>query len=188
MTFLSERGVAAFVLLLLAMMALVADGLRGVRNGLDVEQRLAACALLGTIAVLLVVGSFDAVLLLPVPALIAWSLFGALSQPSRERAAIEMALMKRLFALVVIAALGAIVVVRSASQASAMALYSGTTRASVLERASATDPGSYRIHIRLAEAYLQRGNCSRVRAHATAARKLFPSAPEPRRLLADCGR
>ena len=188
MTFLSERGVAAFIMLLLAMMALVADGLRGVRNGLDAEQRLAACALLGTIAVLLVVGSFDAVLLLPVPALIAWSLLGALSQPSRERAAVDMPIPKRLLALAVIAGLGAIVVLRSASQASAMALYTGTTRASVLERASATDPGSYRIHIRLAEAYLQRGNCTKVRVHATAARKLFPSAPEPRRLLADCGR
>lgn len=188
MTFLSERGVAAFMVLLLAMMALTADGFRGVRDGLDTEQRLGACALLGTIAVLLVVGSFDAVLLLPVPALIAWSLLGALSPPSRERAAIDMAIPKRLVALVVIAALGVVVVVRSASQASAMALYSGTTRASTLERASATDPGSYRIHIRLAEAYLQRGNCSKVRSHAAAARKLFPSAPEPRRLLADCGR
>ena len=188
MTFLSERGVGAFIVLLLAMMALVADGLRGVHNGLDAEQRLGACALLGTIAVLLVVGSFDAVLLLPIPALIAWSLLGALSQPARERAAVDMPIPKRLFALAVIAALGAVVVLRSASQASAMALYSGTTRASMLERASATDPGSYRIHIRLAEAYLQRGNCSKVRTHAAAARKLFPNAPEPRRLLADCGR
>ena len=188
MTFLSERGLPAFVILLLAMMALVADGLRGVRNGLDAEQRLGACALLGTIAVLVVVGSFDAVLLLPVPALIAWSLLGALSQPSRERAAIEMPFLKRMLAVVVIAALGAIVVVRSASQASAMSLFSGTTRASRLERASALDPGSYRIHVRLAAAYLQRGNCSKVRAHATAARTLFPTAPEPRRLLAECGR
>jgi Flp pilus assembly protein TadD len=95
---------------------------------------------------------------------------------------------KRLFALGAIAGLGTIIVLRSASQGSAMALYTGTTRASVLERASATDPGSYRIHIRLAEAYLQRGNCSKVRTHAAAARKLFPNAPEPRQLLADCGR
>ena len=188
MTFLSERGLVAFVVLLLAMMALVADGLRGVRNGLDAEQRLTACALLGTIAVLVVVGSFDAVLLLPVPALIAWSLLGALSQPSRERSAIELPFPKRALGLGVLAVLGAIVVVRSASQASAMSLFSGTTRASRLERASALDPGSYRIHVRLAAAYLQRGNCSKARIHAAAARALFPSAPQPRRLLADCGR
>ena len=37
-TFLSERGLAAFVMLMLAMMALVADALRGTRADVDVED------------------------------------------------------------------------------------------------------------------------------------------------------
>jgi hypothetical protein len=188
MTFLSERGVAAFVVLMLAVIALATDGLRGLAGSDDPEQRLTAAALLGTIAILLVVGSFDAVLLLPPPALIAWSLLGALSQPSRERAAIEMPAFRRMAALAAIAVVAAIACGRSYSQASAMSVFTGTTRASRLEQASSIDPGSYRIHVRLAEAYLRRGNCTKVRAHASAARKLFPSAPQPRRLLAECGR
>ena len=188
MTFLSERGIAAFVVLILAVIALATDGLRGLAGTDDPEQRLTAAALLGTIAILLVVGSFDAVLLLPPPALIAWSLLGALSQPSRERAAIEMPAFRRMAALAVIAVVAAIACSRSYAQASAMSVFTGTTRASRLEHASSIDPGSYRIHVRLAEAYLRRGNCTKVRAHASAARKLFPSAPQPRRLLAECGR
>jgi O-antigen ligase len=188
MSFLSERGLAAFVLLMLALTALVADAARAVRNGATAEDRLAGCALLGTVVVLLVVGSFDAVLLLPAPAFVAWSLLGALSPVSRERAAVEMPVVKRLLALIVIAAIGGALAVRSLNQATAMALFSGTNRASTLEKASVRDPGSYRIHIRLADGYLNRGNCAKARAHANAARALYPRAPQPRRVLAECGR
>jgi len=70
----------------------------------------------------------------------------------------------------------------------AMSIFSGTTRTSRLEQASVLDPGSYRIHLRLAEGYLRRGSCTRARAHARAARDLFPHAPAPKRVLARCGR
>ncbi|HUQ45538.1 MAG TPA: O-antigen ligase family protein [Gemmatimonadaceae bacterium] len=187
MTFVSERGIASFVLLALAMIALVADGLRAVRNGRTPEERLAACTLLGTLAILLVVGTFDAVLLLPVPALVAWALVGALASPTRERKAVALPLARRVLALVVITGIGGLAIVRSASQLSAMSIFSTTSRVTRLEQASATDPGSYRIHVRLADGYARRGNCRRAIAHATSARALFPNASQPRRILTACG-
>ncbi|MFI5256765.1 MAG: O-antigen ligase family protein [Gemmatimonadales bacterium] len=188
MTFVSERGLAAACILGLALLALVVDGLRGVRGADTPEGRLAACALVGTVAALLVVGTFDAVLLLPPPALVSWALLGALAPPSRERAAASLTLPRRALLLLVVAALGAIAVARSAAQLQAMSIFSGSNRTSQLERASTLDPGSYRIHVRLAEGYLRRGSCTRVRSHAAAARALFPNAPRPKHLLALCGR
>jgi len=188
MTFLSERGPAAFIVLALAVVALVIDSLRALREGGDPERAIAAWALLGTLSVLLVVSSFDAVLLLPTPALVAWGLLGALSSPSRPRAVIALGLPKRLLLMLAILAVGALAVARSATQVMAMSVFEGSTRVRTVERAALLDPGSYRIHIRLAEAYARRGTCSNVRAHAGAARALFPNAPGPRRLLAACGR
>ena len=186
-TFLSERGPVALGLIALAMLALLADGLRGLRGGPDTETRVAAAVLLATVMVLVVVGAFDAVLLLPLPALVGWSLLGALAAPSRERQVIEVTLPRRLLAVVFVAALGGLVVARSGTQLLAMSLYATSSRASVLERASALDPGSYRIHARLAQLYLGRGDCRRSKVHASAARQQFPSSPAARRLLAACG-
>jgi O-antigen ligase len=187
MTFVSERGLASFVLLGLAMMALLADGLRAVREGRTPEERLGACTLLGTLAILIVVGTFDAVLLLPVPALVAWTLLGALSPPTRERKAVTLSVPLRALAVAGVVVVGGLAVARSVAQLSAMSIFSTTTRTTRLEDASALDPGSYRIHVRLAEGYARRGSCKRVLAHANAARELFPNAPQPRRLRADCG-
>jgi len=187
MTFLSERGFVAFALIGLALVALVADGLRGLGADHAPEDRLTAAALLGTIVVLLVVGSFDAVLLLPVNALIAWSLLGALSPAARERAVVELPAVRRLGALAALLVVGAIAVGRSVTQASAMDVFSGSSRASVLEAASTLDPGSYRIHVRLAAAWIGRGSCTKAKPHARAARALFPNAAEPKVLLSRCG-
>jgi O-antigen ligase len=187
MTFLSERGLVAFALLGLALVSLVADGLRGLGADRAPGDRLVAAALLGTIVVLLVVGSFDAVLLLPVNALIAWSLLGALSPAARERSAVELPAVRRLGAVVALVAAGALAIARSATQASAMEVFSTSNRASVLEAASTLDPGSYRIHVRLAAAWINRGSCTRAKPHARAARALFPDAAEPKVLLSRCG-
>jgi O-antigen ligase len=188
MTFVSERGAAAAIMLGLAFLALLADGWRALRRATTPEDRLAACALVGTIAAVVVVGMFDAVLLLPPPALITWAALGALAPVPRERAAIELTVGRRALFGFLVAALGALAVWRSASQVVAMSIFSNSTRTSRLERASALDPGNYRIHLRLAEGYQRRGSCSRARAHASAARELFPSAPAPKRVLARCGR
>ena len=186
MTFLSERGIAAAVLLCLAMIALVADGLRGLRNEVDAEPRLRAATLLGTVAVLLVVGSFDAVLLLPIAALVAWALLGALSLPARVRKAVPLPPVKRLTGVLALVALTGLAAARSATQLGAMSIVNATARAQPLERAARLDPGSYRIHLRLAGGYLNRGSCGRARAHASAAHDLYPNAPAPRRILRDC--
>ncbi len=186
--YVSERGAAAFALLALALVALLVDSLRAVRDGPVPEERLAASALIGTLAAIVVVATFDAVLLLPAPALLGWTLLGALSPPTRERKAFALSLPLRALALLAVTALGAGAVTRSAAQLSAMAIFSTTNRVVRLEGASALDPGSYRIHLRLAEGYARRGNCTRVAEHARAARALFPNAPQPARLLSECGR
>ena len=188
MTFLSERGPVAFILLTLAVVALVVDSLRALRVGGDPERTIAAWALLGTLSVLLVVSTFDAVLLLPAPALVAWGLLGALSPPSRARAVITLGLPRRLLSIMLVLAAGALAVTRSGAQVMAMSVFESSTRARTVERAALLDPGSYRIHVRLAEAYARRGSCANVRAHASAARALYPNAPAPRRLLSNCGR
>jgi O-antigen ligase len=188
MTFVSERGAAAAVLLALALLALVADGWRALRSATTAEDRLAACALVGTIVAAVVVGMFDAVLLLPPPALITWAALGALAPVPRERSAIDLSLGRRALLVFGVTALGLLAIWRSGSQLVAMSIYSNSSRTSRLERASTLDPGSYRIHLRLAEGYSRRGSCSRARAHASAARDLFPSAPAPKRILSRCGR
>jgi O-antigen ligase len=188
MTFLSERGPMAFVLLALAMVALLVEAVRALRTEDDPEHALSAWALLGTVAVLLVVSTFDAVLLLPAPALIAWGLLGALSPPSRERTIVELPTSRRVAAMLIVIILGGLSIARSGAQVAAMAVFESSTRASRVERAAELDPGSYRIHLRLAEAYARRGSCKNVRAHAGAARELFPNAAAPKRLLAGCGR
>src|SRR5258705_539911 len=181
MTFVSERGLASFVLLGLAMIALLADGLRAVREGRTPEERLTACTLLGTLAILVVVGTFDAVLLLPVPALVAWTLLGALAAPTRERKVVQLSLPLRGLAIAALIAVGGFALARSETQPSAMSIVIATTRAAQLEEASALDPGSYRIHVRLAEAYARRGSCRRGLAHAKAPPEPFPNAPPPER-------
>jgi hypothetical protein len=187
MTFLSERGPAAFVLLGLAMIALLVDAVRTLRTDRNPEHVLAAWALLGTVAVLLVVSTFDAVLLLPAPALIAWGLLGALSPPSRTRTIVELPTSQRIAAMLLVAILGGLAIARSSTQLAAMAVFESSTRASRVERAAELDPGSYRIHLRLAESYAKRRSCANVRAHAEMARELYPNAPAPKRLLAACG-
>jgi hypothetical protein len=188
MTFLSERGPVAFALLALAMVALLVDAVRALRADPDQEHVLASWALLGTVTVLLVVSTFDAVLLLPAPAMIAWGLLGALSPPSRARTIVELPTTQRVAALLLVAILGGLAIARSSTQLSAMAVFESSTKAARVERAAQLDPGSYRIHLRLAESYAKRGSCANVRAHAGMARALFPNAPAPKRLLAACGK
>ena len=187
-TFLSERGPAGFALLALAMVALLVDAVRVLRSDTDPERALAAWALLGTVAVLLVVSTFDAVLLLPAPALIAWGLLGALSPPARPRVIVELPTSRRVAAMLLVSILGGLAILRSSRQVAAMAVFESGTGAGRVERAAELDPGSYRIHMRLAEAYARRGSCRNALPHATAAQELFPNAAAPKRLLAACKR
>jgi hypothetical protein len=55
-----------------------------------------------------------------------------------------------------------------------------------LESALSKDPGSYRIQLRAADYFVSRNQCTKARAHALAARGLFPYSPAPRRILSQC--
>jgi O-antigen ligase len=184
--FLSERGAIGFGLLLATMLSLLGRAVRELRvpEGHNPERVLTAIALIGTLIATAVVGAFDAVLLCAVPTFFVWTLAGALSPPVTGRVHLSRGV--REFAPVVVAGLATISVGRSGMQLSAISLYSTSPRVSTMERASLLDPGNYRIHVKLAQAYVGRGNCQRATSHARAARRLMPNAGEPRRYIAAC--
>ncbi len=186
-TWLSERGPAAFAVLALAMLTVVVDSVRHLRDPLDPDRRVDAALLLASLAAIAIVGAFDAVMVLPIGALIGWSLIGTLAPEQRERRAVAMGARERAVALALLLIFAGGGTLRSTRQLLAMRTFSSTTRTAVLEEAAALDPGSYRIRIRLAEAYLRRGQCTKSRPHAAAAHDLYPAAPRARRLLARCG-
>jgi len=183
----SERGVIGWGLIVAAILALVARALGDLRRGSaqDAERVLTNIALVGTAAATVVVGTFDAVLLLAAPAFLFWALAGALAPPVPRGTSVSGGVRALVPAAVVV--LVAIATVRSAASFAAMARYSTSSRLSALELAATFDPGSYRIRLRLAQAQLSRGDCAHARVEARAARGLFPNAAEPRRILSACG-
>lgn len=187
MAFLSERGVIAFLALMLAFLVMGVDAMRALRAEVTTEARLSAAVFLSTLAILVMVGAFDAVTVLAAPALIGWSLLGALSPASRERRSVTLGA-KRFVVAGIVVLLFAAAAGRSGLQLAAMGIYSNNTRSAMLERASTMDPGNYRMHVRLAEGYVNRGSCSKARPHATAALALYPSSPTAKRLSNSCGR
>src|SRR5437764_1392501 len=101
--FLSERGFLAMLALVVAMVALAVDGFRALRARSTTEERLEGAVFLAILSTIVLVGTFDAVTVLAAPALIGWSLLGALAPPSRQRASIDFG--GRRFALALITAL-----------------------------------------------------------------------------------
>ena len=175
---ISERGIAAFVLLALAFFRLARSGLRQLRRALDAQEALAAVAFLGVIAGAIVAGTFDAVLLLAVPALLVWTALGALWTPEETSA-------RRTWPFVVIAALLISIagVFRSGSQIAAMEIFAKHSDRASLIRAAQIDPGNYRVQMRLAHMG------GRVRCeHARAARALFPTALAAAEAARGCGK
>lgn len=184
--YLSERGIVGFALLLLVMLALLTRAIRDVRAASgDAERVLTAIALIGTLFATAVVGAFDAVLLVAVPTFFVWTLAGALAPPRDGGVLVERGVRR----LVPVVALGLalMAVGRSALQLAAIGTFSTSSKLAVWETASSLDPGNYRIHTRLAQAYVARGDCARARPHIRAARGLFPNAAEPRRAGTVCG-
>jgi O-antigen ligase len=183
---LSERGGIGFAVLVLILLALFVRAIRDLRanSAHDPQRVLTAIALVGTLAATLVVGAFDAVLLLAAPAFFVWTLAGSLSPPGTGGFVIESGVAE--LAPVIVVGLGILTAGRSATQLAAMSTINASTRTAALERAAMLDPGSYRIRMRLTQAYLARGDCRAARSEARAARALFPSAGEPKRDLAAC--
>ncbi|HEV7571993.1 MAG TPA: O-antigen ligase family protein, partial [Thermoanaerobaculia bacterium] len=175
---ISERGIAAFVLLALAFFRLAASGLRQLRRALDAQEALTAVAFLGVIAGAAVAGTFDAVLLLAVPAFLVWTALGALWMP--EETSPRPASRFVIIAALLLSIAG---VVRSASQIVAMDMYATHSDRASLTRAAHIDPGSYRLQMRLAR-MRGRARCE----HARAAHELFPTAFAAAAELRGCGR
>ena len=184
--FLSERGGVGFIALLLFIVTLAVRAIRDLRapGTSDADRVLADLALIGTLTATIVVGAFDAVLLLGAPTFIVWTLLGVLSPRPTTGVTVERGVSE--LGPVVVFGLGVLTAGRSAGQAAAMSTFSASARSSALERAALLDPGSYRIRMRLAQAYLARGDCRRSHNQAQAARNLFPSAGEPKRDIAAC--
>ena len=159
--FVAERGLGATVILALAIAGITLGG---------------SAALIATAAGAIVAGLFDAVLLLPAPALLVWMTLGALSpppppEPSRSRTWLALA-------VIVISAIGA---ARSAAQLVAMHIYATRGDRASLERAATIDPGNYRVQLRLAR-IARRTRCE----HAIAAHDLFPTAEAARAAASGC--
>jgi O-antigen ligase len=186
---LAERGVPATLAFVLALIGLTVLAFSAMRNSLDLEELMLPLALVATLAATLVVGCFDASMLLAPPTLFVWALIGALATPAATRLSIPISTATaRGLAIVG----GSIVIalalsLRSATQLASMAMFSSATTIGEYERASIVDPGSYRIHMRIAEIGVERGRCELVKRHAMRAHNLFPAAPEPTHLLAGCG-
>jgi O-antigen ligase len=185
MAYLAERGFVAFAALAFVLLVLGFTAVRQLRNARSAEQIFAALALGGSLVATLVVGTFDAVLLLAAPSLFVWTLFGALAEPTAKGRAVTRGVHQWLPAIVFTVSF--LAATRSTFQAIAMGLANGTARTTRLSQASMFDPGSFRIHMRLAAAHFERGSCARALPHARAARALYPNAPPPREYLAACG-
>jgi O-antigen ligase len=187
----SERGLLGLGAIAVVLLGLLRRAYADVRSTEprgeipDEEHVMMSMALIGTLVAAIVVGSFDAALIVAIPAYFVWTLAGALAPPSDRTIVAQTWL--RFAALLTTVAFGLVAVTRSIGQMAAIASFSANTHIATIERASQLDPGSYRIHVKLAEAYVARGECGRARAEARAARALLPNAAEPKRVLAECG-
>ncbi|HSJ29907.1 MAG TPA: O-antigen ligase family protein [Longimicrobiales bacterium] len=197
--FVSERGFAAAVLLMLALAGMGIQAVRQLVRGQDPDEALGATALLAMLLAATVAGMFDAVLLLALPTLLVFAAAGALAPLERAGEETEpfnvtttapaaigqprsTAGTAAVIVLLFIAAVGAL---RSAAQLTAMGVYANSSSTTWLSRASFIDPGGYRLHVRLARRGSGLGREARCE-HALAARDLFPNAREARNLSSGC--
>ncbi|MGH7648461.1 MAG: O-antigen ligase family protein, partial [Gemmatimonadaceae bacterium] len=187
MAMLAERGAPATACLLVAFIGLGVTGLLAMSPRGGPDQFAQGLALVATTVIVVVTGAFDALLLLPAPALIVWGLVGALSVQARTRATIELTSGRRVAAMLVVLVAGAAAAGRNAAQSLSMELVERDGRIAAIERAASLDPGSYPILMKLATLDARRARCDAVRERAGAAHALYPAAPAPRRLLAACG-
>jgi hypothetical protein len=177
---IAERGTVAAFLFLLVFVTMGITALRRLRSK-EADEARRAVALLGLITATLVTGAFDAVLLLAAPTLVVWAAAGLLLPATGTAATLKASGRRRLIAAVIVFCLAA--AVRSAGQLAAMLIAGPGWPVRRLEQAVRYDPGSYRLHLMIA----QRTVCARARPHARAAARLFPALPAPRKRIADCG-
>jgi O-antigen ligase len=183
----SERGAVAMICLLAAFGALFLTSLRKWSELGKPDAVLLRLALAGTIVTTMVVSAFDAVLLLPAPAFLAWMILGAAIGDRRSGRVIELASDRRRLISIAAIALAVVGFLRSATQTMAMVSVGTGGRTAGWVAGAQWDPGSYRINQRLGDIYSNRGNCAKARPYIRQALDLFPSSPPARRLARRCG-
>ncbi len=181
----AERGFVAAGLLVLVGMSIALGAWARVRQGPGQMPSLRDLAIVATLLAVTVVGAFDAVLVLPVPTLFAWTIVGVLASSARPIREIPLTPRLRRASLALVALIGLAFIGRSAAQTVAMAVFTGGDRAE-MARAAAIDPGSYRIRMLLARSWARAGRCDRATPLARDAADLFPNHPAPRQLLRAC--
>lgn len=187
MAIVAERGVPALAAISLVLFGLLMGAWRRADHATNTGEYVEGLALATTLVVTVIVACFDAVLLLPAPAFIAWALFGALAAPSPVRRSVTLSPRGRRRLVLAVVVIGAASVLRSSGQLGAMALFTDAHSPVQFERAARLDPGSYKIQMRLAALFEERGECDHARESARSARDLYPNAPEPRRIIRACG-
>ncbi|HVR37830.1 MAG TPA: O-antigen ligase family protein [Thermoanaerobaculia bacterium] len=160
----AERGLFATVMLALALIGIALGAFRQLVAARDAEESLDAMTLIATLIGVVVVGMFDAVLLLAAPTFLVWPALGALWTPPQSTSRQPLK-----YAFVILAAIGT---ARSAAQIIAMQTYATHSDRASLERASRIDPGNYRLQLRLARMGPRKLRCE----HARAAHALYPHA------------
>lgn len=186
MAMASERGFLALALLVLAGGTMALGAWARVRRGSRHVPTLTDLAIVATLIAVAVVGSFDAVLLLPIPTLFAWTIVGALASSARPIREIPLTSRARRGVMIAVAVVGVLFVARGGAQTIAMSVFDGGDR-KAMETAAVLDPGNYRIRMLLGRAWARAGRCDRAIPHAMAARELFPNHPAPTQLLRACG-
>ncbi len=117
--FISERGFIPAIALLTFFVILFFSAFRRWAWLDDSELVLARLVLGGTIAATIIVGMFDASLLLAAPALLAWSALGASSGAGRRRRLEYLPASQWRWAVVAMFALSALAIARSSTQIAA---------------------------------------------------------------------
>jgi O-antigen ligase len=121
----SERGVVATLVFLVAYLGMIIAGWRRSEDPLGLktppENRLASLAATGMLIVAAIAGAFDAVLLLAAPTLLVFAAAGALSTAGAPRATWEPSDGTRRLWLLAAGVVGILMVARSAASISAMA-------------------------------------------------------------------
>ena len=186
--FVSERGVVAAVALFGVFVVLMLGALRRWSQLPTPESVLTKVTLAATIPAVLVVGAFDACLLLAAPSLLAWCIIGAASGLGRGGRTLHAIGPRWGMVWAMLLLVTGVSIARSATQAAAIVTVGeGGSRSGWMQGAT-LDPGSYRIAVRVAQQLAGRGHCAEARVYARRAAALFPSAGEPKRLLRACSR
>jgi hypothetical protein len=185
--FLSERGAVAAVSLLAFFAAVFFGSLRKWKETPDRDAILLRIALAGTVVATMVVSLFDAVLLLPAPAFIVWTILGAASTEPKIKEGADAPIKTRRLLMLAVVLMATLNVIRSATQVTAMSKVGTGGRTAGWVAGANWDPGSFRINQRVAELYANRGQCRKARPYIRQALDLVPTSPPARRTARRCG-